>query len=117
MRYIVFTWVIVLTFIIFDVVTGLLNAWYHGKLNSICLRHGLIHKFTELLTLFGCNLLEYAIDYLDYSIIPPLFKPFAIYICGMELLSIIENLSELNPDLNNFFKPYLEKLKDGDHEK
>lgn len=112
-----FTWIIVLSFIIFDIITGLLNAWNKGKLNSTCLRQGLIHKFSELLTLFGCNLLEYAINYLDYSIIPPLFKPFTIYICGMELLSIIENLSELNPDLNNFFKPYLEKLKDGDHKK
>lgn len=108
------SWLIVFCFIIFDVISGVLKALTIGNVSSKCLRIGLIHKFTELLTLFGTQLLELGIAYLDITIIPPLFKPFTGYICLMELVSIIENLSEINPILKGFFSPYLEKIKEGE---
>lgn len=112
-----FSYLVVFGFICFDVLTGVLKAFYNGVVNSSCLRRGLIHKFTELLTLVGCGLIEYTANYYEIGNIPDLVSAFAIYICVMELISIIENLSEINPILSGFFKPYLEKLKRGDEEK
>lgn len=112
-----FTYIVVFGFICFDVITGILRAIYKGVVNSVCLRKGLIHKFTEILTLVGCGLIDYSADYYDIEKFPNLVSAFAIYICTMEIISIIENLSEINPVLSGFFNPYLEKLKKGDPEK
>lgn len=112
-----FTYIVVFSFICFDVVTGILKAVYKGIINSQCLRKGLIHKFTEILTLVGCGLIDYSADYYGIDKFPDLVSAFSIYICTMELISIIENLSEVNPVLGGFFKPYLEKLKKGEQEK
>ncbi len=112
-----FTYIVVFGFICFDVITGIIRAIYQGNINSECLRKGLIHKFTEILTIVGCGLIDYIADYYCVEKFPDLISAFAIYICTMELISIIENLSEVNPVLSGFFKPYLEKLKKGDSEK
>ena len=112
-----FTYVVVFGFICFDVATGILKAFYIGSVNSTCLRKGLIHKFTELLTLVGCGCIDYVVGYYHIANMPDLVSAFSIYICGMELISIIENISEINPILSGFFRPYLEKLKKGDTEK
>lgn len=112
-----FTYIVVFGFICFDVVTGILKAIYKGIINSSCLRKGLIHKFTEILTIAGCGMIDYIANYYEIEKFPDLISAFAIYICTMELISIIENLSEINPTLSGFFKPYLEKLKKGESEK
>lgn len=108
---------IVFGFICFDVITGIIKSFYNGNVNSSCLRKGLIHKFTELLTLVGCGGINYLACYYHIGNIPDLVSAFGIYICTLELISIIENLSEVNPILSGFFKPYLEKLKKGDNQK
>lgn len=112
-----FTYVVVFGFIVFDVVTGIIRAIYTGNVNSSCLRKGLMHKFTELLTLVGCSCINYIAGYYHIGNMPDLVSAFSVYICTMELISIIENLSEVNPILSSFFKPYLEKLKKGDEQK
>lgn len=102
---------ITLGFISFDILTGLIKALYKGEINSTILRTGLFHKVSEILTLFGGGLLDYSVKYVELGITAPVLKFVSIYICTMELISIIENLSEINPKLTKFFAPYLEKLK------
>ena len=106
----------VFVFISFDVVTGILKAIYTVKVNSSCLRKGMIRKFTEMLTLFGCKLFEESVYYFDFGFSPTLAVPMTVYICTMELVSIIENLCEIIPEFKLFFSPYLEKLKGSDND-
>ena len=98
-------------FIAFDIITGIIKALYNDGLNSTYLRKGLFHKLSELIAVVGAYLLEYGIQYIYIGVDVPLLKATTAYICLMELVSIIENLSEVNPILGKFFKPYLEKLK------
>lgn len=104
-------------FIGFDIVTGLLKAIYKGKVNSTVLREGLFHKISELLVVLGSGALEYGTSYINLGIDLPLIEAVTVYICLIELASIIENLCELNPKLAKLFKPYLEKIQKMDDEK
>lgn len=104
-------YVIVLCFIGFDVLTGLVKALYTSGLNSTILRKGLFHKLSELLAVGGSGLLEYSTEYINLGVNLPLLNCVSVYVCIMELISIMENLAEVNPELNKLFKPFLEKLK------
>lgn len=97
--------------IVFDIVTGLIKALYRGNLNSTALRKGLIHKVTELITLVGAYIIQQFVLEQVITFTLDVFVPIAIYIALMELVSVIENLSEVNPTLAKILRPYLEKLQ------
>ena len=99
-------------FILFDVLTGLLKALYHGGINSTKLRLGLYHKAGEVLAVVGSALLEYALAYIQIGVDLPVIDVVSVYICVTELVSILENLAEVNPALARLFKPYLAKLNE-----
>ena len=101
---------IVAGFIIADVITGILQAVYNGDINSTKLRQGLFHKLSEILAVAFSIGIEYACEYIELGIDVPVFKTVSIYICIMELVSVLENLCEINPALAKLFKPYFEKL-------
>lgn len=103
--------IIVLVFILFDILTGIIKAIYKEGLNSTYLRQGLFHKLSEIIALIGSYGLEFAINYIELGIDIPVFKCVSGYIALMELISIIENLCEINPKLYKLFSPYLEKMK------
>ena len=105
------TYITVGCFILFDILTGVLKALYNEGLNSTYLRKGLFHKLSEILAIIGSGLLEYGVQYVELGIEIPILNIVAVYICSMELVSILENLGEVNPTLGKLFKPYLEKLK------
>lgn len=107
---------IVVGFILADIVTGILQAIYNGDINSTKLRQGLFHKLSEVLAVAFSMGIEYACDYIELGVDVPVFKTVAIYICIMELVSVLENLCEINPALAKLFKPYLEKLHTEDKE-
>lgn len=104
-------YVVVGIFIIFDVLTGLFAAMQKGDVNSTTLRKGLFHKMGECLTVGGAWLLEQLTGYLDLSFEIPLLKTVCIYICIMELVSILENIATISPGLAKLLSPYLDKLK------
>lgn len=105
--------IIVLVFILFDILTGLIKAIYKEGLNSTYLRQGLFHKLSEILALIGSYGIEFAIQYIELGIDIPVLKCVSGYIALMELISIIENLCSINPKLYQLFSPYLEKMKGG----
>ena len=47
----------------------------------------------------------------------PLLNVVSVYICTMELISIVENICEVNPQMYALFSPYLKKLKQKDGDK
>ena len=106
-----FTYVVVGCFILFDILTGFLKALYLKELDSTILRKGLFHKLSEIIAVIGSGLLEYATIYIKLGVDLPLLKVVSVYVCIMELISIIENICIVNPDLTKLFNPYLKKLK------
>lgn len=107
---------VTLGFIIFDIITGVVKALYSEGLNSTILRQGLFHKLSEIMAVGGAWLLEYALDYINLGVDLPMLNIVAVYICVMELVSVIENLCFINPAMNKLFAPYLEKLKGENHD-
>lgn len=105
------TFLVVIIFIAFDILTGIGDALYRGDINSTKLRQGFYHKASEIVAVIGAYLLEIGIQYIDLGFDLHLLNIVSTYICVMELVSIIENLCDINPNLAKLFKPYLEKLK------
>lgn len=102
-------------FILFDVVTGLVKALYCRNFNSSVMREGGFHKLSELLALFAAYGMEFAAAYMNIGFDVPAVGVVAVYLCIMEFISIAENLSEVNPQLREMFRPYLEKLRRGEN--
>lgn len=107
--------VIVLGFIAFDVVTGLIKAGYNGDYNSTIMRQGGFHKSMEVMALAVAYFVEYAVVYVNIGVDVPAVMAVTVYICIMELISILENICAVNPQLCALFKPYLDKLKGGNN--
>lgn len=105
------TYIVVACFILFDIITGIIKAFYQDGLDSTKLRKGLFHKLSEIVTVGGCGLLEFGSQYVEFGFDIPILKPVASYICIMEFISIVENICEVNEPLRKFFMPYLSKLR------
>lgn len=94
-----------LSFIIFDIITGIIGGLYNKNLSSKVMRRGLIRKGYELL--FVC--VAYRLDIITGQNV---FRSFSIwYFIATEGLSIVENLGKFI-DLPAFVKKFLEQLKD-----
>lgn len=105
--------IIVLGFIVFDVVTGLIKAGYNGNYNSAIMRQGGFHKSMEVMAMAVAYFVEHAIVYINIGVDVPAVPAVTVYICIMELISILENICAVNPQMCALFKPYLDKLKGG----
>lgn len=105
-------YIIVAGFILFDIITGICKALYNGNFNSSVMREGGFHKASEILAVVGATLIEYSTRYISLGVEVPVVNVVVVYICVMEIISIIENLAAINPELEKLFNPYLEKLKD-----
>ena len=104
--------IIVLCFIVFDVITGYIKALKNQNIDSTYLRKGLYSKLSEILAVIGSYFLNIGSKYINLGVEIPLLQGVAIYLCIMELVSIIENLCAVNPALEKLFGPYLEKIKE-----
>ena len=105
--------IIVLGFIVFDVVTGLIKAGYNGNYNSAIMRQGGFHKSMEVMAMAVAYFVEYSVVYVNIGVDVPAVPAVTVYICIMELISILENICAVNPQMCALFKPYLDKLKGG----
>lgn len=91
----------VLFFVSTDYLTGVIKAITHGNLNSKRMREGLGHKFTYLILATTA----WFIDTVNTHI--PLGFPISLYVCTsvgitlIEITSILENITDINPELKN----------------
>ena len=110
-------WVIVfaLLFILFDFLTGLIKAFKNKNMNSVTMRAGLFHKVGFILTIVLAILCEGAIRHVDLSFNMPLVIPVCSYIVLTELTSVLENLTEIAPELKSapIFKLFENSESDG----
>ena len=89
------------TIIVLDIITGILKAYITGTLSSKKMREGLIHKSTYAVIMTMGKLLEYGETQIDLGYNAPLFGPICAYIIITEITSILENITEINPELKN----------------
>lgn len=116
--------IIALIFIAFDVLTGWLKAIATKTTNSSIMRSGLFHKLGEIVAIIFGYVCEYSLPMIGVNVNIPFAVAIGTYIVLMELASIIENISKINPRLSqimmNIFSDELAKYdeeKEGKHEK
>ena len=93
--------VAVIVFIVTDYVTGVVKAIMAGVLSSKRMREGLGHKFAY----FVLILLAWFIDTVNTHV--SIGLPVSVFVCTVsgvcliELTSILENVTAINPELKN----------------
>ena len=121
MQYVIMM-IIVTWLAIADFVTGMIKAYVTGTLNSTKMRKGGINKVGELVVMTTACGLEAGINQLSqyYDISKELASitgtATAIiiftYITIMEVVSILENFAEINPDASRWINKLLKHLKE-----
>lgn len=91
---------IVFLLVLIDYITGVVNAIMHGELSSERMRQGLGHKFAYLTIICVALIVEYGSDYISLGIELPVFMPACAGICLIEITSIMENCTKINPELS-----------------
>lgn len=93
---------IVCVFVLLDVVSGLAAAIKNKELSSSVMHEGLYNKLGEILLLvvamFVASILE-VYPFTQLGIPPEVTYLVDLYITLMELVSILENICKLNPNL------------------
>lgn len=87
-------------FIVMDILSGLLKAFYDKSFKSSIMRTGLFHKAGEILVLGLLYLVEVESAAMGMEVGLPLFKTGCGYVALMEIGSIIENLRAFTPGID-----------------
>lgn len=92
-------WLLLL--VIVDLITGLIGHTMREGFSSSKVREGLAHKFTYVIALVLCLILERIMEYYDLSMVYAgvLYSLTYVWIAIIETGSILENLVLINPDL------------------
>ena len=85
-------------FIVFDVVTGVLQTLINGTFESKIMRKGGLHKICLLITIAFGVALDYSQTLVELGFEFPCLKTIAGYITLMEIMSIVENINLAFPD-------------------
>lgn len=100
-----------LGFIAGDVVTGIASSLYKGEFNSTIMREGMWHKLGSILAILACIFIQHFVRLMGVEMGFNISDACAIYICVMEIGSIMENVCSLNPTLTKVMSRFLKKLK------
>lgn len=93
---------IVCAFVLLDVIAGLAAAIKNKELSSSVMHEGLYNKLGEVLLLVVSMFVASILDvhpFTQLGIPPEVMYLVALYITLMELVSILENICKLNPNL------------------
>lgn len=103
-------WILVAcVMMVFDIISGFLNAVKNRNVQSLKMREGLWHKCGFLLIISLSFGIEYAERFIDLGFSIPLVIPICSYIVIGELISILENVNKLSDGrltelINKYFK-------------
>lgn len=109
--------VIVISFIILDFITGVVAAIKNGELGSTPMRVGLLHKLGYILAIVLGIICDFGAAYIDLHI------PFDVTIliigaiCITEIVSIIENIALIVPEFESVLKSIFGKKTEPDEKK
>lgn len=91
-----------LAFIFLDVATGYAQAVANHCVSSEKMRAGFWHKLALVFAMLAAGLADMAAAVeIDLGFSMPLFECACCYICLMELMSILENVKKMNPELED----------------
>lgn len=119
MQYIIML-AVVLGLAVSDFATGMIKAYVTGQLNSTKMRRGGLNKIGELIIMATACGLEIGINQLGQYYESPVLAgitgtaaAIAVfgYIVIMELISILENYAEINPQSAGWISKLLKRLK------
>lgn len=105
MEYVIAVFIMILA----DVISGFLKALKNGEIKSSVMKDGLISKAGEVFIVIFSLIVDYLTPLININIGIPVLQAISIYICIMELASVIENIGAINPALAG-------KLKDIFHD-
>lgn len=109
--------VIALAFVMLDVISGYIKAFATKSLDSSIMRQGLWHKIAIILALTLAAMIDMAANGgMDLGFEVPIFDAACVYVALMEITSIVENITKINPDLSGtkLFNLFNEKKDDGE---
>jgi toxin secretion/phage lysis holin len=89
-------------FILLDIISGIAAALKSKSLSSTVMREGLYNKLAEILLLLLSAVCNFVLDmppFHQLGIPPEISYVVAAYVVCMEILSTIENICILNPDI------------------
>lgn len=105
----------VLFFVMTDYVTGIIKAIMAGNLSSNKMRAGLGHKFTYLILVLVAYMIDTVSAHVDLGLPVHVFLITVGGICLIELTSILENITEINPELRDMPFMQIFSTTDTDH--
>lgn len=85
--------------IVMDYLTGLAKAIVQKDIDSTKMRDGLWHKAAYIVVIVLAEVIEHGQELVDLGFTVPLIVPACVYIVLTETASILENLSQINPEL------------------
>lgn len=85
--------------IVMDYLTGLAKAIAQKDIDSTKMRDGLWHKAAYIVVIVLAEVIEHGQELVDLGFTVPLIVPTCVYIVLTETASILENLSQINPEL------------------
>lgn len=88
-------------FILLDILSGVTQAVKNKTLSSVIMREGIYHKLSYVIAIALSALIEYGVLHMDLGFTTPLLMPVCVMICLTEIVSIVENVERLNPELAN----------------
>lgn len=91
--------VITCVLIVMDYLTGLAKSVVNKDIDSAKMRDGLWHKATYVAVIVLAEIIEHGQEAVDLGFTVPLIVPTCVYIVLTETASILENLSQINPEL------------------
>lgn len=106
--------IVTMIFILIDILTGVLKAFHNGSFTSNKMREGLYHKASYMIIIIVSAVIEIASKdpEMKFTFDVPLINTTCIYIIFTDFMSILENLSQINPDMQNFLKKYMKQVND-----
>ena len=91
--------VIACCFMVLDILTGFVQACVNKNVESQKMKNGLLHKCGFLLAILFGILCEYSMQYIDLGFTMPIQEAVCGFICCIEIISVLENLAKISPEL------------------
>ena len=91
--------VITCVLIVMDYLTGLAKSVVNKDIDSTKMRDGLWHKAAYVAVIVLAEIIEHGQEAVGLGFAVPLIVPTCVYIVLTETASILENLSQINPEL------------------
>lgn len=91
--------IVALVFNALDLVTGIITAVKNKDIQSSKLRDGLFKKVGFVLCYFVAWLIDTQGELIGFQLGTNILPIIILYVCTIELVSILENISKINPDI------------------